>query len=131
MKLFSRTPYAVEKAKLWSKRKAEFEKRAGFVIMASYALADKKAGNEVYESLFPIMIREATDERNFVKKAVNWALRQIGKRNKDLHAKAIETAQTILKLDTKAARWIANDALRELQHPNCKCMDYPRSIYRP
>ena len=98
--------------------------------MASYALADKKALNEVYESFFPIMIREANDERNFVKKAVNWALRQVGKRNNDLNAKAIETAQTILALDTKSARWIANDALREFEKVNCNILDYPRSIYR-
>jgi 3-methyladenine DNA glycosylase AlkD len=76
------------------------------------------------------LIREADDDRVYVKKAVNWALRQIGKRNIDLKEKAIEVAKVILKKKSKAAQWIAKDALRELQGDKLNVLDYPRSIYR-
>jgi 3-methyladenine DNA glycosylase AlkD len=85
----------------------------------------------VYEKFFPIIIREAEDERIYVKKAVNWALRNIGKRNIDLNKKAIETAKKIIKIDSKAAQWIAKDALRELEKEGINILDYPRHIYRP
>lgn len=78
------------------------------------AVHDKKAADDVFLSLLPLIKREATDERNFVKKAVNWAMRQIGKRNRRLNAAAIQTAQAVRQLDSRAARWIAADALREL-----------------
>ncbi len=84
MSYFAKTPYAVEKALEWSAREPEFEKRAGFVMMTSYCTVDKTAGNEVFEQFLPVIAREATDEQLYVKKAVNWALRNVGKRNVDL-----------------------------------------------
>jgi 3-methyladenine DNA glycosylase AlkD len=112
--LFDRTPFAYQKAVEWSGRSQEFVKRAGFVLMAGLALHDKRAADEAFAPFFPIIVREATDERNFVKKAVNWALRGIGKRNRSLNRQAIETARQIQALATPAARWNARDALREL-----------------
>jgi 3-methyladenine DNA glycosylase AlkD len=112
--LFDRTPFAYQKAVEWSGRGEEFVKRAGFVLMAGLAVHDKKAGDEQFESFLPLIVREAVDERNFVKKAVNWALRGIGKRNRNLNTHALETAREIAQLDSKTARWIAADALREL-----------------
>jgi 3-methyladenine DNA glycosylase AlkD len=112
--LFDRTPYAVEKALEYSKHKEEFVKRAGFVLMAELAVHDKKAADKVFIQFFPIIEREAWDNRNFVKKAVNWALRQIGKRNKTLLPLAIKCAERVLMQDSKSAKWIASDALREL-----------------
>jgi 3-methyladenine DNA glycosylase AlkD len=112
--LFDRTPFAYEKAREWSARSEEFVKRAGFVLMAGLAVHDKKAPDAAFASFFPILVREACDERNFVKKAVNWALRGLGKRNRSLNRIAIRTAQEIQELNCKAARWIAADALREL-----------------
>jgi 3-methyladenine DNA glycosylase AlkD len=103
---------AYRKALEWSARKEEYVKRAGFVLMARLAVGSK--GIADFESFWPIMIREATDERNYVKKAINWALRQIGKRSLPLNARAIATAHEMQQLDSKAARWIASDALREL-----------------
>jgi 3-methyladenine DNA glycosylase AlkD len=131
MSVFARSPLAVKKAEEWSSREKEFEKRAGFVIMAAYCMADKKAANEVYLKFLPIIKREATDERIYVKKAVNWALRSIGKRNIDLNKEAIATAEAILKIESKAAKWIAKDALRELTKENVNILDYPRAVYRP
>jgi 3-methyladenine DNA glycosylase AlkD len=112
--LFDRTPFAYAKAAEWSGRREEFVKRAGFVLMASLAVHDKKAGDGTFVAFLPLIEREATDERNFVKKAVNWALRGIGKRNMRLNKAAIQTAKTIQALESKSARWIAADALREL-----------------
>jgi 3-methyladenine DNA glycosylase AlkD len=89
-------------------------KRAGFAMMAWAAFHLKSTPDDVFIAYFPIVVREATDERNFVKKAVNWALRNIGKRNRTLNAKAIQTAREIEKIEDKTARWIAADALREL-----------------
>ena len=98
--------------------------------MATYGFADKKAPNKVFEQFFPLLIKHAYDDRIYVKKAVNWALRQIGKRNIDLQKKAIETANEILKQDSKSAQWIAKDALKELQSEKINILDYPREIYR-
>jgi 3-methyladenine DNA glycosylase AlkD len=112
--LFDKTPYAWDKAVGWSESSEEYVKRAGFVLMTQLAVHDKKAANEEFLKFLPIIKREAPDERNFVKKAVNWALRQIGKRNRSLNQAAIATAQEIQMLDSKSARWIAADALREL-----------------
>ena len=113
--LFDRTAFAVEKAMAFSKRKEEFVKRAGFVLMAEYAVHNKKAEDKVFLAFLPLIEKEAYDDRNFVKKAVNWALRQIGKRNARLREAAISTAERILLQDSNAARWIARDALRELK----------------
>ncbi len=115
MNLFEKTPFAIEKAVEWSGRDEEFVKRAGFVLMARMAVGKKKVSDEQLESFFPLIEREATDGRNNVKKAVNWALRQIGKRNRRLNRRAIETAERLLKIDSKSTRWIARDALRELK----------------
>ncbi|MFD2145543.1 DNA alkylation repair protein [Mucilaginibacter antarcticus] len=112
--LFDRTPYAIEKALEFSAREEEFVKRAGFVLMAELAVHDKKAPDSVFIQFFPIIEREACDNRNFVKKAVNWALRQIGKRNAALRPLAIACAERILLQESKTAKWIARDALREL-----------------
>lgn len=130
MKVFSRNPLSIPIAFDWTYREREFEKRAGFVIMAAYCLSDKKAGNEIYESFFSPIQRESHDNRLYVRKAVNWALRSIGKRNIELNRSAIALAQILLKDTNKTARWIASDALKELQSEKVKILDYPRNIYR-
>lgn len=112
--LFCRTPFAYEKAVEWAGKKPEFIKRAGFSLMAYLAVNDKKAEDEKLAAFLPLIEKHSNDDRNFVKKAMNWALRQIGKRNLNLNKLAIETAERIRLQDTKPARWIANDALREL-----------------
>jgi 3-methyladenine DNA glycosylase AlkD len=116
--LFDRTPYAWDKAVEWSEREEEFVKRAGFVLMACLAVHDKKSPDARFESLLPIIEREAGDPRNYVRKAVNWALRQIGKRNLGLNRVAIQTAERILEVVPRSARWVASDALRELRSEN-------------
>ncbi len=113
--LFDRTPYAFAKAIQWSGRSEEFVKRAGFVLMAGLATHDKKAGDEQFIAFLPYIVRESTDERNFVRKAVSWALRNIGKRNHNLNDKAISAARQIAEIASKPARWIAADALLELK----------------
>ncbi|MDD5171823.1 MAG: DNA alkylation repair protein [Candidatus ainarchaeum sp.] len=115
MNLFSKTKSAYTKAAEWSASDEEFVKRAGFALMACLAWTDKKADDKQLERFLPLIKKASSDERNFVKKAVNWALRQIGKRNIRLNKKAIATARIIQKTDSKSARWIANDALRELE----------------
>ena len=130
MGLFAKSDLAVLKILEWSHRKNEFEKRAAFAIMAAYCMADKKASNEVFENFFPILVREATDDRLYVRKAVNWALRNIGKRNVDLYKKALETATEIVKLNTKCSKWIGNDAIGQLTKTKVNILDYPRVIYR-
>jgi len=112
--LFDKTPYAWVKAVEWTAREAEYVKRAGFVLMAALAVHDKKASDERFEQFLPYLIEHASDQRNFVKKGINWALRQIGKRNRHLNELAIRTAKQIHQLDSSPARWIASDALREL-----------------
>ncbi len=113
--LFDRTPYAEERAHAWSHRKPEFEKRAAFSIMAGMAVHRKELPDDVFLRFLPVIERESTDERNFVRKAVNWALRQIGKRNVALNTAAIAAAEQIRQIDSRSARWIAADALRELR----------------
>jgi 3-methyladenine DNA glycosylase AlkD len=112
--LFDKTRFAHRKALQWSARAEEFVKRAGFVLMATLAVHDKTAKDTAFLAFLPPIRTGATDERNFVKKAVNWALRQIGKRNHALNRVAIRTANELEVSDSKAARWIATDALREL-----------------
>jgi 3-methyladenine DNA glycosylase AlkD len=114
-KLFCRTPHAWAKAMAWAKRKKEFEKRAAFSLMAFLAVHDKKAEDDKFERFLPVIVRASADGRNYVKKAVNWALRQIGKRNLRLCSKAIRTARVIRAKGDPASRWIAADALRELK----------------
>lgn len=112
--LFDKTPYAYDKAVEWTSRDETFVKRAGFVLITQLAVHDKKASDERFVPFLPIIIAGSTDDRNFVKKAVNWALRQIGKRSLYLNELAIQTAVEIRQMDSRSARWIASDALREL-----------------
>lgn len=113
--LFARTDHAYKKAFEWADREEEFVRRAGFSLMVSLAIRDKGADDEVFLSFLPVIKRHADDGRNFVRKAVNWALRQIGKRNAALNKASISTAEEIVALGTKTARWIGRDALRELR----------------
>jgi 3-methyladenine DNA glycosylase AlkD len=114
--LWEKTPYAYDKAIEWSLRDEEFVKRAGFVLMARSVVGGKKDLNpSQISTIFSEIERGATDTRNFVKKAVNWALRQIGKSSQELNRQAIATAQKIALMDNSAAQWIASDALRELK----------------
>lgn len=112
--LFDRTPHAWTKAIEWSGRDEEFVKRAGFALMAYLAVHDKKAADESFMQFLPIIEAESDDARNFVTKAISWALRQIGKRNTALHAAAIETATAMIE-GSKAAERVARDGLRELE----------------
>ncbi len=112
--LFDRTKFAAKKAGEWTKRKEEFVKRAGFVLMAALAVHDKDADDKTFLKFLSMIKRESTDDRNFVRKAVNWALRGIGKRSLSLNKEAVNTAKEIQKIDSRAAKWIASDALREL-----------------
>ena len=113
--LFDRTPFALAKAVEWSAREPEFEKRAGFALMAWAAVHRKDLPDSAFGSLLPVIREGATDDRNYVKKAVSWALRQIGKRSLGLNTRAIRTAERLERMDTRSARWIASDALRELR----------------
>ncbi len=114
MNLFEDMPCAYDKAAEWSHREEEFVKRAGFVLMARLAVSDKEASDERFIAFFPIIKEGASDKRNFVKKAVNWALRQIGKRDLWLNCLAIELAEELQQTDSISARWVATDAIREL-----------------
>ncbi len=117
--LFDKTKFSYQKAVEWSSsRSEEFVKRAGFVLMACLAVHDKNTGDSEFLKFLPIIKSGATDDRNFVKKAVNWALRQIGKRNSSLNEAAIDTAKEIQAMNSKAAKWVASDALRELTSKN-------------
>ena len=115
--LFRKSPLAFNKAFEWCKREEEFIKRAGFVLMANLAVHDKKREDKDFELFLKEVYLGSNDDRLYVKKAVNWALRQIGKRNNNLNKKAIETATNIKNLEFKSAKWIASDALRELNNP--------------
>jgi 3-methyladenine DNA glycosylase AlkD len=115
--IFDRTKYAESKAQEWSRRKEEFVKRAAFSMMAGMAVHRKELPDAVFMKFLSTIRRESVDERNFVRKAVNWALRGIGKRNTRLRKAAVAEAQRIAQLDSPAARWIARDALRELTGP--------------
>jgi 3-methyladenine DNA glycosylase AlkD len=106
---------AWDRAREWTKHSAEFEKRAGFALFAYLAYRDKTATDAQYKKVLPILLREAHDDRNFVRKAVNWALRNIGKRNLNLNRAAIQTGECMKRMNSRAARWIAADALRELR----------------
>ena len=118
--LFDKTPYAYQKATEWCQQEKEFVRRAGFVMMAELAVHDKQAPDEAFMQFFPLIKQYADDKRNFVKKAVNWALRQIGKRNSHLRALALECANEIQHMDSKTAQWVAKDALKELRAKEIK-----------
>lgn len=113
--LFRKTGFAYKKSLEWCTREEEYVKRAGFALAACLAVGDKKSGDVFFEQFFPHIVKQAVDDRNFVKKAVNWALRQIGKRNKRLHQMALETAHALRENTSPSARWIARDAIRELE----------------
>src|SRR4030042_868928 len=112
--LFSWSKHAHKNAREWSNSTEEFGKRAGYVMIATLAIHDKSASDAKFRAYFPLIIKGATDDRNYVKKAVNWALRQIGKRNLTLNKEAAAVAKRIHKMDSRSARWVATDALREL-----------------
>jgi 3-methyladenine DNA glycosylase AlkD len=113
--LFDRTPFAHAKVLAWSERPEEFVKRAGFALMAALAVHDRGADDDAFRAFLPAIEREATDGRNFVRKAVNWALRQIGKRNRELHREAVRVARRLAASEDGAARWVGRDAVRELK----------------
>ena len=114
MNLFDKTPLAWRKVREWSEREGEFVKRAAFALLACLAWHDKGATDEQFTALIPLIVREATDGRNYVKKAVSWALRHIGKRNARLNEIALEAARQLQGMDDKTARWIGTDAVRDL-----------------
>jgi 3-methyladenine DNA glycosylase AlkD len=114
MNLFDKTPLAWQKVRNWSQREQEYVKRAAYALIACLAWHDKDAPDEKFIALLPLIKTGATDERNYVKKAVSWALRNIGKRNPNLNAIALQTAQELKETDSKTARWIGSDALRDL-----------------
>ena len=115
LNLFRYSPYAWEMTAKWAIARQEFVRRAGFAMMAGLAVKDKKASDAQFEALLPLIREASTDDRKMVKKAVNWALRSIGKRNEKLRRAAIAEAEQIQAIDSRAARWIASDALRELR----------------
>ncbi len=114
MHCFRNSPYAHERAAAWVKKEKEFIRRAGFTMIATLAVHDKKSDDAIFIQYLSAIKQYSVDERNFVRKAVNWALRQIGKRNMHLNAAAIKTAKEIQKYYAPSATWIATDALREL-----------------
>lgn len=115
--LFRKTPYAKVKIFEWAKSNKEFVRRTAFSLIAYLAVHDKKRNDEEFLEFFELIKKYSNDERNFVKKAVNWSLRQIGKRSKYLNEKAVLVAKEIKQMDSKTSKWIANDALRELTNP--------------
>jgi len=115
MNLFEKSLLAWKKIIDWSKRDEEYVKRTAYSLIACLAWHDKSEADDRFIGLFPVIEKGATDERNYVKKAVSWALRNIGKRNKSLNKEAIKVAKEIKKMDSKAARWIASGAIRELE----------------
>lgn len=115
MNLFEKTPHAWAKVEEWSTRDEEYVKRAAYALIACIAWHDKAAPDEVFIAAFPVIRRGAPDPRNYVKKAVSWALRTIGKRNAGLRAAAIDLGRELRGMESKPARWIANDVLRELE----------------
>lgn len=120
--LFDRTPFAWETARKWSSSPREFVKRAGFVMMAGRVGQDKEAPDAKFLALLPLIEKGARDERSFVKKAVSWALRRIGRRNRTLQAACVEVASRLSGSPDPAPRWVGRDALRELTSPKVKAI---------
>ena len=131
MSFIGQSNYAYEKIFEYAHKEAEFQKRASFTLMVGYHFGHKKAPNKDFEAFIPLLLQAANDERNFVKKAVNWALRTIGKRNIDLQKIALDCCDQLIQLNSKSATWIAKDAIRELTANKVNILDYPREIYRP
>jgi 3-methyladenine DNA glycosylase AlkD len=115
MNLFKKLPFAEKKIKEWSKREEEFVKRAAFSLIACIAVYDKKKSDKEFLKFLTLIKKASTDERNYVKKAVSWALRNTGKRNKNLNKEVIKFAKELKKKDSKSAKWIAKDTLRDIQ----------------
>lgn len=115
--LFDRTPHAFAKVSKWADHRGEFVRRAAFALLASLALHDKQADDATFLKCLPLVEGAATDERNFVKKGVSWALRGIGRRNAALHPAAVELARRLSTSSHAAARWVGKDALRDLMRP--------------
>lgn len=115
MNLFEKTPLAKKKILEWSQQDEEFVKRAAFALIACLAWHDKKASDDQFIQLFPVIKTGSTDARNYVKKAVSWALRNIGKRNENLNRASVEAAKEMALIDSKAARWIASDVIRDIE----------------
>lgn len=113
--LLWKTPFAWRKVREWSRREPEYERRAAFALLAGLAVHDKRATDKQFRAAVRLISKAAGDERNFVKKAVNWALRQIGKRNASLREAAIQVAESLIATESRSARWIGHDALRELR----------------
>ena len=111
-KLFDRTPHAFGKVAQWAAWRNEFQRRAAFALLACLALHDKRADNQAFRQHLPLIEAAATDERNFVKKAVSWALRAIGERNSQLKSEAVALARRLASSAESAARWVGKDALR-------------------
>lgn len=130
MGLFAKSVFARQKILEWTLREPEFEKRAGFVIIAAYCMADKQADNDVFKRFLPLIEREAIDDRLYVKKAINWALRNIGKRNTDLNIEAINVSKKLSGSERKSVKWIGSNALIELKKNNINILNYPRTIYQ-
>jgi 3-methyladenine DNA glycosylase AlkD len=114
MNLFENVPYIRRKIREWARRDEEFVRRAAYALIACLAWHDRDAPDSVFTAFLPLITRNARDERNFVKKAVNWSLRNIGKRNPRLNRTAVRTARELTRMDSPSARWIGADALREL-----------------
>ncbi len=114
MNLFDKTPFAWKKVLDWSECEEEFVKRAAFALIACLAWHDKSAPDEKFIELIPVIRKAATDQRNYVKKAVSWALRHIGKRNANLNKLATEAEKEIQQMDSKTARWIGSDVIRDI-----------------
>jgi 3-methyladenine DNA glycosylase AlkD len=112
--LFDRTPHAFRKVEQWSHRREEFVRRAAFALLASLALHDKVSGDEPFTRCLPLIEAAAGDDRNFVKKAVNWALRGVGRRNARMRAASLKSARRLAASSDPTARWIGKDAMREL-----------------
>lgn len=128
MNLYRWTPFAWEKIGEWVKDEREFVRRASFALIAALAAGDRKSKNGKFTALFPLIKKYSDDERNFVRKAVNWALRGIGKRNTKLNAAAVKAAKDIAKKESRSARWIAANALSELNDPKIIAMIKRRAI---
>jgi 3-methyladenine DNA glycosylase AlkD len=115
--LFDKTPHAYKKVPTWAKRKQEFECRAAFALIASLGVHDKQAEPAAFAKFLPLIERAATDDRNFVKKGVSWALRVVGRRTPELYAQSVALAKKLAVSKDASARWIGNDALRDLARP--------------
>ncbi|MEJ0060861.1 MAG: DNA alkylation repair protein, partial [Terricaulis sp.] len=118
--LFDKTPYAFAKVEAWAALNDEFGKRAAFALLASLALHDKKSEDATFARLLPLCAKAASDDRNFVKKAVSWALRAIGSRRAKLHDACIATATRLAASEDATERWVGKDVLRDLSRPLVK-----------